>query len=433
MTCYGYVNCACVTVLSNWSLSTSSLPKRGRSEDEDETFQIAKKKSAHPSIMPSSSKLRTGSSTSASFLQNRFQVLESNSASSGNDPSNTETIANNSEKKFNIPPPIIIKGMQYNDLRTFLSSKQLANYIIKIMSIGIKLHLKTKTDFDLIKSEFVEKKIEFFTHDLKDNKTKYVLSGLPNLSLDEVKAGLVDAGLTVIDLHKMRGTLSDNHALYVIVVENLKFTELKRIKYVLNTVINWRKYIIKRKGPIQCYRCFLYGHGERNCHLSQKCPNCSGNHKLPECNIKEATIKCCNCGGNHQATANVCPSRDKFIKIKQNLASNSNAGTSRRRPNPATITSTTKRQPFVINDLAFPEMKPVANPIFNWGEQVNLPQKPQKEPENLSSELPGLFNPNELMAITTELLMSLRNCKSRLEQFQAIARLTFKHVYGVTP
>ena len=58
-------------------------------------------------------------------------------------------------------------------------------------------------------------------------------------------------------------------------------------------------------NPMQCYKCFKFGHHESNCAKQTICRRCSSNHDKNEtCNVP---VKCANCGGEHYATSRSCP------------------------------------------------------------------------------------------------------------------------------
>lgn len=69
--------------------------------------------------------------------------------------------------------------------------------------------------------------------------------------------------------------------------------------YVENTRIRVRVYIPK---PMQCYKCFLFGHSTKFCRNNQICINCSA-FAHGECNRE---TKCCNCNENHKSNNKNC-------------------------------------------------------------------------------------------------------------------------------
>lgn len=62
-----------------------------------------------------------------------------------------------------------------------------------------------------------------------------------------------------------------------------------------------------KKEVIQCHRCQLFGHKQKNCHADYRCMKCAGNHSTHLCDKPKTTsAKCANCNGEHVATAWIC-------------------------------------------------------------------------------------------------------------------------------
>lgn len=94
-------------------------------------------------------------------------------------------------------------------------------------------------------------------------------------------------------------------------------------------IIKWQPFKATRKGPTQCFRCMLYGHGISQCMRYAVCSLCSGNHLTNTCTIitKETAnpeYKCYNCASaklpahNHKATDPNCPYRAKYEQTVKN-------------------------------------------------------------------------------------------------------------------
>lgn len=290
------------------------------------------------------------------------------------------------------------------------------------MSIGIKLQLVNLIDYKKIKEEILEKKCKFFTYDeVKKDIRKIVLSGLPSLNPDEVKTALTEeAKIEVIDLKAMnlRKKRYDHQGLFLITINKSSVEALMHVKYLLHTVVHFRKYVQPRNGPIQCTKCFLHGHGERNCHLQIRCPNCGEEHKLESCTVPLVTPKCCNCGGLHAATFKPCQSRTDFIRMKQRQSSKK---------------VTTRRQPEFKSsyDRDFPSTlhrPPTFNPLFNWSTRTHHQAPVVHEAKQDES----LFTTKELLEIMSEFMTSLKSCKTKMDQLYVVGEIAMKYINGST-
>lgn len=64
-------------------------------------------------------------------------------------------------------------------------------------------------------------------------------------------------------------------------------------------------------NPMQCFRCFRFGHTKTNCRGKETCRNCSKEHPiLLDLNRKQVCSEpayCRNCEGNHQLASRQCP------------------------------------------------------------------------------------------------------------------------------
>lgn len=68
----------------------------------------------------------------------------------------------------------------------------------------------------------------------------------------------------------------------------------------------------------------MFGHGEKHCNVNTFCPNCTGNHKLADCD-KPDVSKCANCNGDHKANDPICKMRSNFFEIRKQIANRNNS------------------------------------------------------------------------------------------------------------
>lgn len=347
-------------------------------------------------------------------------------------------------------PPIVVKNMTHQMIKESLSKAQITNFHLKYISIGIKIYINTLTDFNLAKEVLKSEKRDFFTHDVpSEATTKVVLTGLPDFEIPYVKEGLTHANITFMDVKKM--TLNrrryDDEAKYIVYFPNkeIKISDLKKTQYVHNVRVVWQKYIGARNGPTQCNNCQLYGHGAKNCNSPTRCLKCGGLHSALVCprTVNETTDfvpKCCLCGKNHMANNRDCPSRQQYIQMRINTA---NRTTTKSLQNNAQQIQTTINN----NNTSFPPLpQKNNNPYSSW--QTHSPMQHQSnavEPRNIqqqqnhihhqyiqnaSSSNENLFTGEELMAMTRDLILALRSCSNRMQQFEAIASVAIK--FGIS-
>lgn len=330
-------------------------------------------------------------------------------------------------------PPIITTTLTHRDICELIKQLNINNFQIKYMSIGIKTLFESIEDYNTFIDILKESKTNFFTHDIPSEKsTKFVLSGLPEFDINYIKEGLTEANVPFHEVKKMNIKIKrfDQQALYLVYfTQNIKLSDLKKSKSVLNVIVDWRPYTVSRNGPTQCNNCQLYGHGEKNCWLPPRCCNCGKDHKSLYCPVyKEAsfTPKCCLCGSNHSSKDRVCPKRNDFMLIKSNNHRNI------RSKNTNTVTNSSVR--FTTTNHRTTQQSPLVSPnrqFSSWfNNSTTVLQQPPPLTQAQSSSTDNLFSAEELIQITTELIASLRSCKTSIDQFAAITKIAIK--FGVS-
>lgn len=332
-------------------------------------------------------------------------------------------------------PPIVVINASYAEINDLMNKINVKNYNLKNMSMGIKVLCNTLDDYYASVGGLKEAKAEFHSHGITSQQPmKFVLGGLPELSVDEVKSGLQSANVSFIDVKKMR-TKSDNknYALYLVYFANktVKLSELKATKFILNVVISWSPYVASKKGPTQCNNCQLHGYGSRNCNLPPRCSKCGGKHASSDClryqfPLPEQPFICCLCGNAHSSRDRNCPKRTDYIKMK--LSRSSNMQHPPNNPNQTNGHShqrTSQKPPFIRNDSEFPALSVQQGRKYaDWF----LPNQSSPAVSSNMSTSEELFSPQQLLDLTTELISNLRSCRSKLDQFQVITKLAIKYV-----
>lgn len=343
-------------------------------------------------------------------------------------------------------PPIVVINVNYANIKELMNAINVQNYNLKYISMGIKILCNTLDDYNVCIRGLKNAKVEFYSHDVPSQQLmKFVLSGLPELTVDEVKTGLQIANIQFVDVKKMH-TKGDNknYALYLVYFGNksTKLSELKTSKYILNIVVSWSPYIASRKGPTQCNNCQLHGHGSKNCNLPPRCSKCAGKHESATClrdNFPqpEQTYVCCLCGDAHSSRDRNCPKRINYIKMKlsrssskPNHSSNQNHSDQRfhqQAPHEQhSLQQASHQQHFTRSDAEFPALKVHQGRKFSDWFTQSQPNPPQIE-VNRNGDV-ELFTTQQLLELTTELISNLRACRTKMDQFQVITKLAIKYV-----
>lgn len=258
---------------------------------------------------------------------NRFQVL-----SDMEDDDSSAEEGEVSEEIINIPPIIVDIGHKFTDVIKILGSS--SKY--KRMSIGTKVMPNTLIDYNEAIKRLKKDDIKFFTHPVKDNKKfKLMLFGLPQLDLktifEEFKNTFNIEPASINEIQTSRSNPDD--ALYMLEFNRSQISkrEVTKIKYFCGIVVHWRNPRRRARGPTQCSKCALYGHGSSNCFRKNACLGCGGPHDYSTCQLNKVSTegpviyKCFNCinnnlkNVNHRADDVNCPSRREYLEIRQRI------------------------------------------------------------------------------------------------------------------
>lgn len=369
---------------------------------------------------------------------NKFDILPSDV-----NTSNTTINIENNKKKY--VPPIIIQGLNLNQIIEILKTNKITDYKLKLLSIGIKVTpgdiIVSKTLTNLLKTS----EIEFFTFsDRSLNPLKVILSGLPPIQIDEIKTELISLGISkelifeIISLQrKDKQHNIHNNTNYLIKFDKTKITMkfILGIKSMFNIIIRWFPYISYRNGPTQCRRCQMYGHGTSHCNKIVKCLKCSGGHTTDTCNA--TIIKCANCGEPHEANFDKCITRSQYVAIRENMSINRKISNLSSKPAnfSKTLTSSQLAQHNSLqkNEVNFPTITQRDSQAFResqqqWKNNFSTPPPPIHHPSGEAGINNELFSIEDLSFIVTEIIQKMVVCKTRAQQLEVIFQISLRYL-----
>lgn len=331
-------------------------------------------------------------------------------------------------KNISRPPPIITDMSTKID--EVLKSLQIDKYQCKIMSIGTKVFLEKAEDHAKLYSSLKQSSIEHYTFSDRNSKPlKVVLSGLPCIPTDDVTEELKQLNITPINVYQMTTRTPNPHrALFLLHLKHdeVSMNDLNKINTICHTRVSWAPYRPSKRGPTQCNKCSMYGHGARNCGRKAVCFHCASNeHDTKTCPLKQdisshesnIVYKCHYCIShgllpmNHRANDKSCPGRQRYVDIKQ--VSNSS-----RRGAPVPTRQNLPKQHIGQHDLP----RRVVQPGVSFS-NVLTGNVTADNNTNGGSESESLFNTAELFNIFSKAINDMRKCKNKLDQLQVIASL----------
>ncbi|CAK9820020.1 Nucleic-acid-binding protein from transposon X-element [Anthophora quadrimaculata] len=381
---------------------------------------------------------------------NRFEALSSDGESDmdvESEEANHTTKTSNKKQtntlKTKKPTPIVIHGNTDNHARftQILKEKLESKYYIKYQKNKIEIFTTTQDDYNKLKQEYQERKIEFHTYTLHNERRKtFVVRGLhPKMEEKDLKEDLLAQGLSLTNIHVMKGTVTPLYMISLPVTVKISFLN-KKIKYICNTKVTWEDYKTKRRAT-QCHRCQEWGHATSNCYAEPACLKCAGKHLTQDCpKPRDQPAKCVNCDGNHPANATIC---EAYQKRMEWIAKKSQNG--KRRPKE---TLNIRKIPNIEDKTSFPVMnkntmsntwwvnktRHKENTYASKAAQPRYKEDNQDESElnNMSAlmnelkEINKVCNIREMLEAVKELKVQLSQCKTRVQKFEVFVNFCNK-------
>ena len=358
-------------------------------------------------------------------LSNQFDLLS-------DDEDNTKK--EKKEKKERITA-VVVTDM-HKDINKIIADLKV-NCDIKITSVGKKLFSKTADDKNKIINALKTEKINYFSHPSGENKTfKLILCGLPEIDtklISESLSSTYNLTPTKIMLFNTKST-SKMYLCHFTQTDKVNEKSVSTIKSVYQHIVTWKKFKPTNKGPTQCYRCSMYGHGIGGCFRYAVCMLCAGNHLTKECEvIKKDTpnpaYKCFNCASaklqhNHKANDLNCPFRAKYIVTIDKARNKNKAKTESKRDIERIHTNVhSSAGTFVRAPMPTPLTRTFAETIASSNTQSNRRNTPRAENNTQTQSNDDLWSFAEVTHLLLTSINELKKCKTKIEQLAVIAHL----------
>lgn len=328
------------------------------------------------------------------------------------------------------PPPIIITSpCNVNDV---MKELEIVDYTYKTMSIGHKLIINSANEQEKCKKYLTLKKIEFYTHRPRGNKLlKAVLYGLPQTEVNQLKIyfnkNLNAKPLEIFEMNTKNKNIHNTLYLFHFDRNEVSMSDLRKIKVINHSIVNWMPYSPKFKGPTQCRNCSMYGHGSENCHRGSVCLLCASNgHSVKDCKLAASNIisnstnstaniiyKCYNCHSkklqsNHRANDPKCPFRVEYVKLRNSINERNIQRPQQPRMN----------RIFTSETHHFPPLNPHSTAQNTFETHTNTYAHQLKSPAT-----DDLFSISQLLQIFNGAVTKLKQCTTKIEQINVIASL----------
>ena len=332
--------------------------------------------------------------------------------------------------------PLVIHGNTESHARFTHTLKHIleSKYYIKYHKDKTEV-FTTQEDYKKLKEEYQNKKIEFHTYTLHNERKKtFVIRGLhAKMEEKEITDDLAAQGLPVTNVHVMKGTETP---LYMISLPaTMKRTLLNhKIHYICHIKVTWEDYKTKRRTT-QCHRYQEWGHATSNCYAEPACLKCAEKHLTKDCpKPRDQPARCVNCDGDHPANATICEAYKKRIEW---IASKSKTGGHQHN-----VTLNPKKVPNVEDVTLFPSMdrnhnqNMLSNAWTNrtqirettYASRVAQPRDRESKDRDELNEILGISNElreikklcniKEMLEAVKELRIQLSQCKTKVQQLE---------------
>lgn len=358
----------------------------------------------------------------------------------------TDSTKQQNNKTTEHTPPIVVQGIEINKLIEVFNKIKIVDYKFKLLSVGIKITFSNKIDYTNTKELLIKENIEHYTFsNPQSNPFKVILHGLPEFTVDEITNELIANEISaenILQIIPLKGKEKvyniHKNISYLIKFEKsqISMQRVKQIKYLFNIVIRWFPYVNYRKGPTQCRRCQMYGHGTSYCGRVLKCLNCGDNHDVLNC--KSTDKKCANCGEAHEANSKICSKRNVYMAIRENVNINRQLKNIPHRPKNIVNNENSNRfnnKNIVLNETNFPSYQNKSHNAdqAKWFRNFSTSNPSTGPSFSHQREIPAganenLFNINELTALIKDLTQKISACSTRAQQFEVVVTLSLQYL-----
>lgn len=326
------------------------------------------------------------------------------------------------DNTLKIPPLFVMNISHFTEFRQEITKTMQNDFIITAKLNKIKINVETIDDFRLLTKFLEEKKYEYYTYRLKNEKDiSAVIRNLPmSITELEVMEELKNLNYPVRSVVRLTNKDKAPTPLMAIQLSNEPVSQdIYKLNKLLNCIIVTEPRR-KSKDPPQCTNCQRYGHIHKSCRLQSRCVKCNGSHHYSECTkVSETPPICVNCNGTHPANYKGCT---YFKNIKNKKTNNTQKTTLTENESPAKlITKINANYPTkkITNQITYADItKEKANPnqttqnnvdsvfaeFLNENLQKTITKFIENILQNIQSIITSIFN-----SITNNLSIPINN------------------------
>lgn len=224
-------------------------------------------------------------------------------------PSTPETNGESSTqiKQQKIVPIFLKEKEKWTTVQQIILKNKINTTKCRMTATSIQIDPATAEDYRNLKKVLQSENIQFFTFDLpSEKKLKVVIRGvITQLSEEEIKKDLEEQGYPATRVIRMKGRQGTVIPLVLVEIDK-QFKTIYDIRNCCGLAVKIESLRL-RNNIIQCHRCQLFGHTQKNCNVQYQCMKCGEPHSTHLCTKPKTTApKCANCSGEHLSTYLYC-------------------------------------------------------------------------------------------------------------------------------
>lgn len=304
-----------------------------------------------------------------------------------------ENNKDNTTKLTKTVPIILREAEKWTSISMTLSNNNVKIASAKRVHLGIQIIPRTPDDHRKITHIFGERKIQFHTYLLPEEKNlNVIIRGLQGIPREEIEEDLIDQGFNPIEVYYLKPKNGAPPRLVKVLLPKSE-KDIYNIKQVCNLIVTVESQ--KSKGGLaQCHNCQNFNHAANKCFAQPRCVRCDGAHHFLKCTKpKTEAPKCVNCGGNHPASYGGCPSNPKnFKKSYANIANPRKEATPNIRTN---IPLPNNPNPLPHNPNPLPNPTQFEQFFTTMQNQFNIMMKNMKTTMMESFAAPTIYTPSQ--------------------------------------
>lgn len=207
-----------------------------------------------------------------------------------------------------IPPIVIHEKTKWSSISGEITRNKLNYTKATTVHNGIKIEPSSVEDYRAMITLLREKmKVQFHFYELNSEKQlKVVLRGvIQELSDEEITNNLHQQGYPISKISRMLGKNKQPAPMVLIEIDR-EYKSIYNLTHCCGLTIT-AEPLKAKTGLIQCHRCQMFGHAQKNCNADYKCLKCGGDHSTHLCTkLRTTPAKCANCAGEHPANYHKC-------------------------------------------------------------------------------------------------------------------------------